>query len=406
MPLALQKIYAKPKPMHPIPRFLLSVFLVLLELSVVRGQVTDLPPIDALPSDLNALSDEEVRVVAERLLRQATDVREVFARDVERAALEHQVLEEQLSATLSYGEASPEDIKALRQAIEAARAREKTAQQRLKKADQVLASLQKNVEQPARVLRKGLPKMHRQVQGLLPPTPPPEKPIAEILEAIGTPTDSAAAAAAPPPAPFTEDSTTASATSPTPTASPQRQRPTFRKYDPRDDVLLNPPMPPCALTVDTRDEFSGERRREVAREELFRYTNPALRPYLQGREHIVAYASVAQAGKLVYLQLTFVVQDANAKRTFGSLPKNSAALLKFLDGETLLLSNLRADEGRAGDDKITHTFVGQYALDASAVKKMQRSLLDKMRIAWSTGYEDYEVHQVDLIARQLRCLFR
>lgn len=380
------------------PRLLPIAFLAaaLLTGQAAHGQHPDFPVLDVLPR-LDTLPDEEVADLARRLASQTADIREVFYRKAQRATLEREVLSEQLAATLADSSASGEDIRLLARAVQDAQKTEKIALQDLQKADRVLMSVQKAAEQPPRTLRKSLPKLYKQVETLIPP--PPERPIAEILESVGTRTDTTPAAPAEMPANTSE-------ATPTATPPPAPRRPVFKKYDPAADVMLNPPARGCVLITDARDEFSGERRRELQREELFRYTNPSLRPYLQGREHIICQASVSQNGKLYLLHLAFTISDANAKRAFGSLPKNGVAILKFLDGETLALTNLRADEGRISDDKITHTFTGQYVLDAAALKKMQKSLLDKIRIAWATGYEDYEIHQVDLIARQLGCLLK
>ncbi len=380
------------------PRLLPIAFLAaaLLTGRAAHGQHPDFPVLDALPR-LDTLPDEEITDLARRLASQTADIREVFYRKAQRATLEREVLSEQLTATMADSSASGEDVRLLAQAVRDAQKNEKIALQDLQKADRVLVSVQKAAEQPPRTLRKSLPKLYKQVQALIPP--PPERPIAEILENVGTRTDTTPAAPAEMPANTSE-------AMPPAAPPPAPRRPVFKKYDPAADVMLHPPGRSCVLTTDARDEFSGERRRELQREELFRYTNPSLRPYLQGREHIICQASVSQNGKLYLLNLTFTISDANAKRAFGSLPKNGVAILKFLDGETLALTNLRADEGRTSDDKITHTFTGQYVLDAAALKKMQKSLLDKVRIAWATGYEDYEIHQVDLIARQLGCLLK
>ncbi len=380
---------------------LLPFLILLVTLSIgpgARGQHYDFPKIDSLPATLDTLPDDEIANLALRLASQAADVREVFYRKAQRATLEREVLAEQLAATLADTSASAEDVKVLTQAVRDAQKAEKAALQDLQKADRVLSAVQKMAAQPPRVVRKNLPKAHQQVSALLPPAP--ERPIAEILESVGVRSDTPSAL--PPPSASVPSSEPAPPIAP----PPPLRRLTFRKYDPVADVMRNPPARACVLTTDTRDEFSGERRREVQREELFRYTSPALRPYLQGREHIICQASVSQNGKHFFLNLTFTISDANAKRTFGSLPKNSIALFKFLNGETLALTNLRADEGRMGDDKIIYLYTGQYLLDAIALKKMQKGLLDKLRIAWATGYEDYEIHQVDLIARQLGCLLK
>ena len=381
------------------PRACLLVLALCLQFPAF-AQHPDFPVLDTMPA-LDSLPEYEVAALARRLADQTSQVRDVFAQKAQRAALEREVLADQLAASIADSLAPPEERKILENALKAAQKTEKTALQEVKKADKVLASVQKNVDLEGDALRKNLPKAHKQVAALIPIAPPEEKPIAEVIGAMAisdTPGET------PPAAAEGAESDTAAADKSDKKAAPAR--PQFKKYDPAADVLLNPPARACTLTVDTRDEFSGERRREVQREELFRFTNPSLKPYLQGREHVVCNASVGINGGTYRLNLQFSINDANAKRAFGSLPRNGVAVLKFLDGETFTLYNLRADEGRAGDDKIAYTFTGQYAIDAGMLKKMQKSLLDKVRIAWATGYEDYEVHNVDLLTRQLGCLLK
>ncbi len=80
-------------------------------------------------------------------------------------------------------------------------------------------------------------------------------------------------------------------------------------------------------------------------------------------------------------------------------------ILKFIDGTTLTVSNLRNDDGTLDPTGQVFTYRGQYALDPSVLKKLRKTELDKIRVSWSTGYEDYEVQNVDLLMRQAKCLF-
>jgi len=168
--------------------------------------------------------------------------------------------------------------------------------------------------------------------------------------------------------------------------------------------MLHPPLPPCALAMDRRDEFSGETQRETARTELFRYTNPVLKSYLQGKVHILCEAALSTIGPNTTLLLTFTIRDPNVRKAFGNLPKNSLATLQTLDGATYTINNQQLSEGLADDSGQVFTYRGQYPLDKTVLKKLRSTGLDKVRIAWSTGYEDYDVQNVDLLIRQAQCL--
>ncbi len=236
-------------------------------------------------------------------------------------------------------------------------------------------------------VRKNLPKAWKQTRQVFdeiyPPMPEPAKSapaIDEIAEAIPAP------AKAPAPASNILVKQTA-------------------KYNPASDVMLNPPTPPCVIASTTRDEFSGEISKEMTRSEWFRYTNPALKNYLQGKTHVICEAALAITGQNAALLLTFTIQDANARKAFGRLEQNSVAIIKFMDGSSFTLQNAVPDDGVYNPETEIMTYRSQYPLNQEVMKKIRRNELDKIRIAWSKGYEDYEIQQVDLLIRQAACLF-
>ena len=379
---------------------ILAIVLALFGQTTAFAQHPDFPDLDSLPA-LDSLPEYALPALARRLADQTGQIREVFVRKADRATLEREVVADQLAASEADTLAPPDERKILERALKATKEAEKAALQEVAKADKVLALVQKLADQEGDALRKSLPKAHKQVAALIPKPEPEEAPIADLIgvQELADPGNA--------PVPGAPDSIVVDANAVQAPEPPKpAPRPQFKKYDPATDVLFNPPARSCVLTVDTRDEFSGERRREAQKEELFRFTNPSLKAYLLDRDHVVCQASVAIKGSTYLLNLQFQINDANAKRAFGSLPKNGVAVLKFLDGETLTLYNLRADEGLAGSDKISYTFTGQYAMDPGMLKKMQKTLLDKVRIAWSTGYEDYDAQNVDLLTRQLGCLLK
>jgi hypothetical protein len=185
-----------------------------------------------------------------------------------------------------------------------------------------------------------------------------------------------------------------------PTATP------VARYDPAKDVLLNPPVPPCSLAVERKDEFTGSVYRECQRHELLRYTNPVMKKVLpEGQVHIVCLAALATDGNNGgTLILTFQIQDPNARRTFGNLPKNGIAALKFMDGEMFTLFNSRAEDGQFDLDSGLAVYRASYPFEKTLLKKLEKTELDQVRIQWSTGYEDYGVQQVDQLQRQAGCL--
>jgi len=186
-------------------------------------------------------------------------------------------------------------------------------------------------------------------------------------------------------------------------ATPALPTVAYAAYTVANDVMYTPPVPACRWAVNERDAFSGEVRRETEKAVLFRYTNPNLRGLYGKKPQTVCEASMAQTGEVLRLYFVFTINDPNARNAFGSLTQNSAALLKLLDGSTITLANARADEGTPLPDKSGYIYKGQYIIDKNTLKRLQKTGLDKLRLTWATGYEDYDVQQVDLLQRTLGC---
>jgi hypothetical protein len=177
-----------------------------------------------------------------------------------------------------------------------------------------------------------------------------------------------------------------------------------QKYNPADDVMLHPPVLPCLLAEEAQDEFSGEIYRRTASQELFRHTPKALKNYLKGTPNVRCEAALSVSGARALLHLTLTLNDPNPRKAFGKIEKNSLATLWFMDGSSFDVYAQQLDEGIPSEEDKSLVFRVQYALSPEILKKMKRSYLDKVRIAWSSGYEDYEVHAVRLLAQQIRCL--
>lgn len=390
------------------------LILAFIASTALSAQTLQFPPVDTLPA-LDTLPDETLVELAVRLATQSGAVSDVFQFELTRTTVAREELEQKLSEAKADSTVTADDRKSLQQEIKTAKVAEKAAKKQADKARKAYEFAERVTGMPAREQRQNLPIARKKMIDLLPaPEPPAEAPLAEVIGVVGVaePTDLAA-----PPVlqadTLAADTLGADSLAEKP-RTPKNKKdkttvpagPKFKSYNPAEDVTLNPPARPCQLVADTRDEFSGERRREMGREELFRYTNPSLKPYFTDFEHIVCEAALSSTNNNYILHLTFTIRDVNARRAFGSLPRNGVAILKLLDGDTYTLYNLRADEGLADKDNKVFTYRGQYQVEPGMLKKLQKTLLDKVRIAWGTGYEDYDVQNVDLLARQLSCLMK
>ncbi len=160
----------------------------------------------------------------------------------------------------------------------------------------------------------------------------------------------------------------------------------------------------CKIQSDTVDEATGRRRIELAPGLIFTHTDPDLRPYFKNKELITCYGKLSKIDAYIYLLINFQIASSHSQSNFGSLQNGSLLRLLLLNGEYVSLYNLKTDRGHIDPYSGYTIFTGQYALGKDETKKLLESELDKIRILWSTGYEDYDVYKVDFFIDQINCL--
>ena len=111
------------------------------------------------------------------------------------------------------------------------------------------------------------------------------------------------------------------------------------------------------------------------------------------------------SGGAMFLNLYFTIASKDAPKLFGGFEKGTVINLKFLDGDNLAIINNRTDPGIYEPGNQYVTFRAQCNLGANIQEEISKKSLDKIRVTWQTGYEDYEVYDVDLLKREFKCLF-
>lgn len=162
----------------------------------------------------------------------------------------------------------------------------------------------------------------------------------------------------------------------------------------------------CHVISDTTDEATGRRRIELAPGLIFTHTDPDLRPYFKDKELITCYGKLSKIDAYVYFSIDFQIASSHSQSNFGSLQNGSLLRLSLLNGQYVSLYNLKSDRGRIDPYSGNTIFTGQYALGKNEIALLLSSELDKFRILWSTGYEDYDIYKVDFFIDQLKCLLK
>lgn len=171
-----------------------------------------------------------------------------------------------------------------------------------------------------------------------------------------------------------------------------------------EDLLLHPPRRSCNFAFEGQDLEAGSFRRDLHPELFFTYTDERLRPYLQDKEYLACNAYVSSVGGFRYLTLDFTFAYPNAQEAYGFIDRNSVLTIKLLNGDFINLRAGKMARGQYNTVKKELTYAVYYPIDRSYISMLKISEVDLVRVFWSSGFEEYPIHQMDFFQRQFKCL--
>jgi hypothetical protein len=174
-------------------------------------------------------------------------------------------------------------------------------------------------------------------------------------------------------------------------------------YDPEKDVAVNPPFDACVLAFDGIDNFTQKKKRETKPMILFKHTEDFMREALKEKDYITCEVSATRVqGSYYSLNLTFNILSKEAQRAFGFLDKGTPIVFKLINGRNLVFYTSKTDIGVL-ENNLT-TYKAQLQISSSDAKLLGQTELDVLRVAWSLGYEDYDIHNMDVMQSIIKCL--
>ncbi len=160
----------------------------------------------------------------------------------------------------------------------------------------------------------------------------------------------------------------------------------------------------CRIMFDGYDESLETNRRETEPSEFFSYTHPKIKPHLKSENFLVCKANMSKVGKDYFLKMYFDLASKDASRNYGQIERNSIIRIQMIDGKKYYLTNNYPDPGRI--EKYTgHTlYKAVMKLGKDDLKVFSKKEVDHVGIIWTTGYEQYDVYEVDFLINQIKCL--
>ncbi len=160
----------------------------------------------------------------------------------------------------------------------------------------------------------------------------------------------------------------------------------------------------CRIIFNDYDETLSAHRKETASLHWFALTHPMMRPVLKEKDYLTGKVAVLSIGKDHFLSLNINIGSKDADKAYGYVEKGSEMRISLINGRNILLKSSNRADGKVFtlQNQVNYNIV--YKLKKDEIKGLIGKEVDKIGIMWSSGFEEYEVFQVDLLMNHLNCL--
>ena len=162
----------------------------------------------------------------------------------------------------------------------------------------------------------------------------------------------------------------------------------------------------CNFRTKEVDEFTGTSKLVLESEMFIAHTDSSLLKYYKRKPHQYVECEIycAKINDMKVVYTSWRVDTKSAYKYFGAIYKDAKLMFKFTDGTTLTLNYLSSESGDTNYD-YNYTYYSSYCLmDDTQFSELASKEVEKVRMYWSKGYEDYPVINPTLFNSQLNCL--
>lgn len=160
---------------------------------------------------------------------------------------------------------------------------------------------------------------------------------------------------------------------------------------------------PCNIQKTKIPESDGVRL--ASKQEKWFYYTPSLLEYkYPDQPYITGYVSVLNDGDIYYLQLQIEIRDLEAVSDYGWVNKEAPLFLLTMSEKTLEIQTEQEAIGQKDSQAGLTQYTLLYSLSPDQFRQLRQEEISKIRLVWSSGYEDYEIYRIRFLQKQIACL--
>ncbi|MEE9373631.1 MAG: hypothetical protein V3V00_11325 [Saprospiraceae bacterium] len=161
---------------------------------------------------------------------------------------------------------------------------------------------------------------------------------------------------------------------------------------------------PCEIAYEREIINTNSKRVDLVPEYFFSFSHPELKSIFKENNFIRTYCQISKNNGFIHLNLNFNLASSVAKNEYGVVSKRSNLIIHLIKGGQLTLKCGNGSLGKSNDATNKTVYALTYELDQKHVKKLKKYDIDKVELEWSSGFESYEVYEIDAIYNQLNCM--
>ncbi|MCF8298099.1 MAG: hypothetical protein K9J13_11180 [Saprospiraceae bacterium] len=170
------------------------------------------------------------------------------------------------------------------------------------------------------------------------------------------------------------------------------------------DSINSITTPDCSYSSNEVDEFTGKMKIIMNKQDFINYSPDELKKYYSNKDYFSCQVNVAKIENAKVAYFYWTIQTLKAYDYYGSISKGSVIIIKFKNSQTIEIPFAKYDDGDTKYDYGYTIYKNYVILDKSTVDSLKSFEIEKVRIYWSKGYQDYPVSNSKLFINQLPCI--
>jgi len=187
---------------------------------------------------------------------------------------------------------------------------------------------------------------------------------------------------------------------------PKKQKATVYAVPKRERKIKAPVVAEqlCEYSMKERDEFTNKLKVATKSQPFFAYTQEDLKKFMREDDYLTCTGNLSRVIGMTIFNVKFEIESVMAQQEYGTIEVGTQMMVKLLNGETVILTCQEFDKGTVDESSGKTIYRTYFSVDKNEEKELRKSEVVKVRMLWSTGFEDYEVNELDFFINQLKCL--